>query len=154
MSNFNDFIDELVREALNELGRYRLELGVFSGKSNRKHTEDYTNAEILFINENGSPLQHIPSRPVLQYTIEYANKNLIPKAINRCIDLFLMGEPMETEIRKLAMRIEAYARKLIYSNDGTFIRNAPETIKKKKGNHPLFDTGQMARSITCRVIKK
>ena len=43
--------------------------------------------------------------------------------------------------------------KLIYDNELT-PRNAPSTIAKKGVDHPLFDTGQLARSIQCRVIKK
>ena len=33
--------------------------------------------------------------------------------------------------------------------------DTPKTIKGKKeiGNHPLFRTGQLARSISCRLVK-
>ena len=51
--------------------------------------------------------------------------------------------------------MENYARDIIYLNDGRLAPNTPKTIKGKKeiGNHPLFRTGQLARSISCRLVK-
>lgn len=111
----------------------------------------------MFIHENGSPLNNIPARPVLQMTIDYANKHLLKSTIDKCIDICVntgANESLiEQELNKLAIKIENYARKLIYSNDGRLAPNAPSTIARKGDNHPLFDTGQLARSIVCRVVK-
>lgn len=149
------FIKEF-EKALNTLNDYRLELGVFTGKTQRKIQVGVTNAELMFLHENGSPLRNIPSRPVIQMTINHAYQTFIPQTVDECIDLILNGGT-EVEIKqtleKLAIRIENYARQIIYSNDGRLEPNAPSTIAKKGDNHPLFDTGQLARSITCRVVK-
>lgn len=146
-------------EKLNSLPSYEIEIGVISADTNRKEKVrvGVTNAELMFIHENGSPLQHIPARPVLQMTIDYTNKNLLDKAINKSLAAYMESnfniEAFELELKKLCMRMESYARKIIYSNDGRLAPNAPSTIAKKGDNHPLFDTGQLARSITCRLVK-
>lgn len=149
------FIDEL-----NALPAYSIEIGVVSGKSKRRQTfkASITNAEILFINEHGSPLRHIPARPVLQMTIDWANNNLLSKTLDKAIDAFFSSNfdrsALEQELTKMCIQMENYARDLIYSNDGRLPANAPSTIKRKGMNHPLFDTGQLARSITCRLSTK
>ena len=146
-------------EKLNSLPSYEIEIGVISADTNRKEKVrvGVTNAELMFIHENASPLQHIPARPVLQMTIDYTNKNLLDKAINKSLAAYMESnfniEAFELELKKLCMRMESYARKIIYSNDGRLAPNAPSTIAKKGDNHPLFDTGQLARSITCRLVK-
>lgn len=152
-SQSNDFIDD-IQESLNKLSKYRLELGVFTGHTKRKVQVGMTNAELLFVHENGSPLRNIPARPVLQMTLDYANQSLVSKTVDKCIDLILDGkeDEVENELKRLALRIENYARKIIYSNDGRLAPNAASTIARKGDNHPLFDTGQLARSITCRVV--
>lgn len=146
--------------AFDSLPEYNIEIGVFSGDAMRKETirVGITNAELMFIHENGSPLHHIPARPVLKMTIDWANKELLKPTINRAIKAFLDShfnqDELEKELNKMCVRMENYARDLIYSNDGRLAPNAPSTIAKKGDNHPLFDTGQLARSITCQLVKK
>ena len=142
----------------NVISKFRLEIGVFTGKSHRKVQVGITNAELMFIHENGSPLRNIPARPVLQMTLDYANKNLVEPTVDKCVKIILDNGPDETlverELNKLAIKLENYARKIIYLNDGRLAPNAPSVAKAKGGNHPLFNTGQLARSITCRVVKE
>lgn len=138
------------------LTQYQIQVGVFSSKTKRKETYNVglTNAELMFIHENGSPLHHLPERPVLDMTIKYG-QSLLPSTIQKAIDAYsVSGENgAKKELNKLCLRMENYARDIIYSNDGRLAPNAPSVAKRKKGNHPLFDTGQLARSITCRLIK-
>ena len=151
--------ENIFRNRFDDLPEYLIEIGVVQDKTKRKKTikVGITNAEILFINENGSPLRNLPARPVLQMTIDYANKNLLRKTMGNCIDAYLDSDfdekAVEKELNKLCIRMESYARKLIYSNKGHFASNAPSTIKKKGFDHPLFETGQLARSITCHLVK-
>ena len=138
------------------LTQYQIQVGVFSAKTKRKETYNIglTNAELMFIHENGSPLHHLPERPVLDMTIKYG-QSLLPSTIRKAIDAYsVSGENgAKKEFDKLCLRMENYARDIIYSNDGRLAPNAPSVAERKKGNHPLFDTGQLARSITCRLIK-
>lgn len=146
---------------------YEIHLGVIAEDNKRKKDKakevvkeetEYVvnNAAILFFNENGSPLRNIPSRPVLNYTIRDSQKlvdKTIDKVINNVVKYGWDEYDIENELKILCMRIEKIARKMIYDNNDTFVANAPSTIKRKGGNHPLFDTGQLARSITCRLKK-
>ena len=149
--------DKVLKTELAKLSNYAIEIGVITSHSVRKITVGVTNAELMFIHENGSPIRNIPSRPVLQMTIDYANKSLLNEAISKATDEFINSDfnilAFEKELNKLCMRMENYAREIIYSNDGRLTPNAPKVAAKKKGNHPLFDTGQLARSITCRLVK-
>lgn len=148
-----------IYDAVKKLPEYQIEIGVISIHSKRKEKVriGLTNAELMFIHENGSPLRHIPARPVLQMTLDYANRELLQPTIAKCIDAFLDSglkeSAIERELNKLCIRMENYAREIIYSNNGRLAPNAPSVAAKKKGNHPLFDTGQLARSITCRLVK-
>lgn len=139
--------------------KYIIEVGVMTDKSNRKETVKLgmNNAELMFIHENGSPMRSIPARPVLEMTIKWANESGLLKQTTENIIKLLMKSydenAIDNEIKKLCLKIQNYARKIIYSNDGRLVANAPSTIARKGDNHPLFDTGQLARSITCRYIK-
>lgn len=140
------------------LPTYVIEIGVVSGKSKRKQKVKVgiTNAELMFIHENGSPIKNIPARPVLKMTIDYASKELIDKSLNKAIDAYLKTnkiEDFEKPLKQMCMRMQNYAREIIYSNDGRLAPNSPRVAAGKGGNHPLFNTGQLARSITCQLIK-
>lgn len=138
---------------------YIFEIGVIEENTGRKEKVQLgvTNAQLMFLHENGSPLNHIPARPVLKMAIEWAAKNkILYEGISKAASMYIITgkvEDMDKEMEKIALRIQNYARKIIYSNDGRLTPNAPSTIKKKGDNHPLFDTGQLARSITCRAIR-
>lgn len=138
---------------------YLIELGVPSNKTSRKEKVQLgvTNAELMFIHENGSPLQNIPARPVLELTLKWVNESgLVHETLNKAVDAYLKEyneEAVDKIMDRMCIKIQSYARKIIYDNDGRLVPNAPSTIAKKGDNHPLFDTGQLARSITCRAIR-
>ena len=87
-------------------------------------------------------------------TIDWA-KTQLNKVMSEAVSAFFKSgeDAYKTVLDKFALKMEKYARQIIYSNDGRLAPNAPSTIKKKGDNHPLFDTGQLARSITCQVVK-
>lgn len=154
-------------EKFREIPTYYIEIGVFSEDVERqkdadKKTKDVirlgvNNAELMYIHENGSPINRIPARPVLQMTINQAKKEWLENAIMRAINAYVRSgfniKEYEKELERLCMKMEKYARDIIYLNDGRLAPNAPSVAKRKNGNHPLFDTGQLARSISCRLIK-
>lgn len=152
-------VEDIVGDVLKEfekLPSYDLELGVISSNTSRKDTSGVTNAELMFIHENGSPLNNIPARPILDITINYVNKELLDKIIDKSIIAFNKNfdeNEFKKELEKNAIRIENISRKIIYANKGILVPNSPRVAKAKGGNHPLFDTGQLARSITCRVVE-
>lgn len=153
----SQFDDEL-NKVTTMLSHYQIEIGVISADNQRKlFSVGINNAELMYIHEHGSPIKNIPERPVLHMTLKYCRDNLLQNVIIKCINgMINLGwteDNVKKELDKLAIRCQSYARKLIYSNDGRLKANAPSTIKRKGENHPLFDTGQLARSITCRITK-
>lgn len=136
---------------------YTIEVGVIAGESKKRDkSKGITNAELMYIHENGSPLRNIPARPVLQMTVDYVSTNTLDKIVDKAIEQYLKdGQPaLETSLKKDCVRIENYAQAIIYDNDGRLQANAPSTIKRKGFDHPLFVTGQLARSIKCILVDK
>lgn len=159
MDEFESIVDD-VKQKINSLPQYIIAIGVFSVKAKRKEKQTVrvgvTNAELMYIHENGSPLHNIPARPVLDMTLSYANQYLLPKTIDKCIAEYIKTfdeSVIEKELNKLCIKMENYARHIIYDNDGRLAPNSPRVAAAKGGNHPLFNTGQLARSITCRLVK-
>lgn len=145
-----------VKDVFSLLPEYVIEIGVFSEQTKRKEKVQVglTNAELMFIHEYGSPLHNLPARPVLQMTIQWAKTQLGPVMGQATSAFFKSGEPAYKKVLdKFALKMEKYARRIIYDNDGRLAPNAPSTIARKGDNHPLFDTGQLARSITCQAVK-
>lgn len=152
-----DIIQDL--QSINILDEYYIEIGIISGKTKRKETVSVgiTNAELMFIHENGSPVNNIPARPVLQLSIEYANNELLPKFYDKALKGILSGwslSEFEKELGILCMRLQRYAQDIIYLKDARLVPNTQAVAKRKGGNYPLHDTGQLARSITCRYVRK
>ena len=152
-----DYTDEDLFEAFAKLPEYYIEIGVVSGDTERKEYVGITNAELMFIHEYGSPTNNIPARPVLQMTIDWANKELLEPAVDGAIDAVINRElddkARDKELKNMCVRMENYARHITYDNDGRLKPNSPKVAKRKKGYHPLFDTGQLAKSITCHLVK-
>ena len=170
-----------------DIPNYIIEIGVISGmsKQRKNNPKGVTNADLMYIHENGSPLHHIPSRPVLKMSLAWAKKSdIIIRAVSKSAGMLAATgkvEDVDAEMDKMCVKIQNYARQIIYSNDGRLAPNSELTIKggfagwvksahskytkgkaagkvplivKGKGvNHPLFDTGQLARSIVCRAIR-
>lgn len=144
-------------ELIESLSKYSIEIGVISEDTGRKETVSYgiTNAELMQIHENGSPVKNIPARPVLDLTIMWTEQHLIKRVLDSIIEGVFEKDwgkvEIERELSRMCIRMENHAREIIYDNDGTLAPNSPQVAKRKKGNHPLFDTGQLARSITCKL---
>lgn len=150
---------EQFKQKYSSIPAYFIELGVFAPNTTRRQvkvTLGVTNAELIYIHEKGSPINNVPSRPVLRMTIDYVKQQLLAKSVKKALQIYIQTgsiEQYEAELNRLCIRVQQYARQIIYSNDGRLAPNSTAVAAKKKGNHPLFDTGQLARSITCRLVK-
>ena len=94
---------------------------------------------------------------MVRRAVDDTNKNLLNNYLAKAIKAYAKSgfkiEAYEKELKKLCLKMENYARDIIYLNDGRLAPNSPSVAKKKNGNHPLFNTGQLARSISCRLVK-
>ena len=147
---------------LDETLIYEMEIGVISGgskkdKKKEKH-KGVTNAELMAILEKGSPLRNLPPRPVIQLTIDHVNENMLDEITDRALEAYITDgqKALEDSLNKDCLRVQEYAQDIIYDSDtnGLLEPNAPSTIKRKGFNHPLFVTGELARSITCVLVNE
>ena len=116
-----------------------------------------TNSQIMFIMENGSPLNNIPARPVLTKTIEYAENNLKKQYVIRGLKSYFANannlDAFEKELLIMCMKMESYAKTGIRHRKLGLIPNRISTIEAKGSDIPLLDTGQLANSIQCRLYR-
>lgn len=147
---------EKATETYRSVNDYSIEIGVVEEKTKRKlATVGITNAQLMFIHENGSPLKHIPARPVLQYTIQDVIKTLLPTTLKRiedgCFNHNWTKADVKLELEKMCVRMQSIARRIVFRSD-RLAKNSPATIKAKGSAQPLVDTGQLGRSITCQLV--
>lgn len=112
--------------------------------------QDINNAELLFIQEHGSKINHIPARRVLQPAIEAEdNKAAIKHELDASIKASLAGDKDEAERRMLraALAGQNSARRWFTDPRNGWQKNADSTIARKGSDQPLIDTGAMRASI-------
>jgi hypothetical protein len=117
---------------------------------------DVTNAELLFIHTNGSPINKIPARPVLQPAIQAdGNKQSIAREIEASIKASLDGDkPLaEKKMMRAALAGQNSARRWFTDSRNGWAPNTPGTIKRKGSDRPLIDTGALRASI-IGVVKE
>lgn len=153
-------LDEYFKKILS-LPEYMIELGVYEDSEPRESekgtTSGVTNAQLMWILHQGSPLNHVPPRPVFTITIEHANKKMLVDNVTKAFEDWTDSDcditVLERDLKQFGERLVNYAKDVVYNNDGRLARNAPSTIKHKGFDHPLFYTGQLVNSFTYRLVK-
>lgn len=113
-------------------------------------TGDINNAELLFIQEHGSPVNNIPARRVLDPSIKAdGNHQAISNELNASIKASLAGdkEGAEAKMLRAALAGQNAARKWFTDSRNGWQKNADSTIARKGSDRPLIDTGAMRASI-------
>lgn len=142
---------------LSELKKYRVKIGILTGKASLKHGEFKTNVEIGAIQEFGSIKANIPKRSFIRFPIEHKRKDLKKKLRKNKDKIIEYIE--EGNTKKIFTNIGLEAEGIIQDafntrGFGKWVDNAPITIFLKGSDAPLIDTGQLRRTITSKVIKK
>lgn len=128
-------------------------------KDTTREGDDVTNAELLFIHTNGSPVRNIPARPIIEPAIHNDRErlgNMMKKAAEYVLDGNLSEALRQLEL--VGMRGQKDARDWFYNPENHWEPNAPSVIaeKLKKGSddpRPLIDTNELHKSITYFVKK-
>lgn len=139
-----------VQEAVRELKKHEVLVGIPQEKNSKRGS--VTNAELLFIHTNGSPVRGIPARPVLQPAIEH-DKERVGTALGKAVDAAANGkkEQVLPALEKAGM-LGANVCKAWFTNPSNGWKpNKPETVKRKNSSRPLIDTSEMRKSITYVV---
>ena len=141
----NDLGLKQIEKDLLTLGEYEIKIGLQSGDT----LDDGTPlAAIGAWNEYGT--SDIPSRPFMRSTSDtYKDKwaNAQGKLLNRVIDGLAPIMAARTLGEMIQGDIQRHIRK------GNWVMNAPSTVKRKKSNKPLIDTGHMRQSIRYKVTR-
>ena len=148
----NDEQWKAVQEAVKELKNHEVLVGVPQEKSSRKGSGKVTNAELLFIHTNGSPVRGIPARPVLQPAIEN-DKERVGEMLGKAIDAATSGnkEQVVPALERAGQYGANICRAWFTNPSNSWEPNSEETKKRKKSSRPLIDTGEMRKSITYIV---
>ena len=168
--------EDVLKKILTELAKYSVYVGIPESDEQRKAGE-MTNAALLHIHTNGSPVMNIPARPVLEPAIEEPNnsKKLSAQLIQVALSSFNNDRAgVTTNLEKTGMLAQNICRDWFEDPANGWPPNQPATVKRKlsrlKGkkrkeaieaykagssvDQPLIDTGEMRKSITYVVETK
>ena len=135
-------------------------LSVITFAQEEQQTKEVTNAELLFIHTNGSPIRNIPPRPVIEPAIRN-DKDRLSRMMKQAAQLFLKGDKQGAinQLRKVGMRGQNVSRAWFLNPENGWPPNSPavQAAKMRKGANiprPLIDTGELRKSITYFVRTK
>lgn len=156
--NFNSKLAGLIWMKENEVY-----VGIPQNKTERKEQDEkgpVTNAELLFIHTNGSPVNNIPPRPVIEPALEN-DKDRLNSMMKTAAQYAMKGEKEKAvkQLKLTGMRGQNVSRAWFTSPKNNWPPNSPsvKARKRKKGStnpRPLIDTGELRRSITYFVKLK
>jgi hypothetical protein len=112
------------------------------------------NAQLLYIQTNGSPMKHIPARPVIEPAIKDPdNQALFMPEFEAAAKAALDGKPerVDAHLRRAGLIGQNVCRAWFVNPKNGWAPNAPSTIAAKGSARPLIDTGAMRKSITFVV---
>lgn len=143
-------IIESLSERLKAVGRKRILVGVPEDPAIKGN--EVTNAEKLYRNTVGSPMQNVPPRPVLQPAIE-DKLETISKAVKNAALKGIEGDMqgLQEGYEMAGLMGQAAAVGWWDNPKNVWAPNSAYTIKRKGSNHPMIDTGQLRHSITFIV---
>lgn len=134
-------------EELKELASLEVRIGFQHGIAQEENGADI--CDIAAWNELGT--EHAPSRPFMRNSVD---KHL--PAINHMMmsqkDALLSGATAKYILNTVGL----FQKDLMQTEieQGDFVANAPETIRRKGSDKPLIDTGQMKNSVNYQIVKK
>ena len=145
-----------LRASLTALSKKQVLVGIPEDKANRM-TPDVTNAGLLYIHTHGSPLQHIPARPVIEPALTAPdNKALITGKLADAARAIMANKPDQARAALLRAGMLGRNAAIRWFTDprNGWAPNSPATVAEKGSARPLIDTAQMRRSISYLVEDK
>jgi hypothetical protein len=142
-----------LRDAIKRVARKRVLVGVPEDDAARRSGE-VTNAQLMYLHTNGSTLQRIPARPVIEPAIQASdNKAIITGKLGNAARAVLDGQPNEARQQLEAAGIAGSnaAKRWFTDPRNNWAPNSPETERQKGSSRPLINTGQLRRAITYLV---
>lgn len=113
-------------------------------------TMPYSAAYQLYLYEHGSPLWHIPPRPVLEPAIHY-HRDIIARQLSAAAQAALDGQDPTPGLHKAGQLAVNVVKDWFVNPINMWPPNAPSTVERKGSDRPLIDTGNLRNSITYVV---
>lgn len=139
-------------QAIEELKKLQVRIGYQRGLSKKTDEDgkevDY--CDIALFNELGTS-NGIPSRPFLRDSVD-SHANEINAAGKACIAEIKKGAKAEDILKKLGVMQKGLVQQTIV--DGDFVPNAPSTVRRKKSDKPLIDSGGLRKFVNVTICKK
>lgn len=112
----------------------------------------YSAAFQLYLMTHGSPLWHVPPRPVLEPAIE-AHKDAIAQLFSAVVKAACKNDPvaLRDAMINLGEAATGYCRDWFSDPRNGWAPNSPVTIARKGSARPMVDTGTMRKAITYVV---
>ncbi len=112
----------------------------------------YSAAYQLYIMSHGSPLWHVPPRPVLEPALE-AHADAIGKLFAAVVKAACKGDEaaVNRALHVCGMKAQNVCRDWFSNPANGWPPNSPITIAMKGSDRPLVDTGTMRKAITYVV---
>lgn len=144
-------------DGIQRLTSTRVMVGVPGDKTDRDDASPVTNADLAYIEENGSPEANIPQRKFMYPGLEAAQDKLTDK-LEQVGNAALDGRPdaVDRGFNQVGLIGQSAIRKKI--TDGPFVPLKPSTLAARRargrtGMKPLIDKGELRAAINY-VIRK
>lgn len=126
------------------------------GKKTKARTE-FTNADILFILENGSPMKNIVPRPLLSSVLKLHQVEL-KQALYDSLPIVFGGEESEIDayFEKLALKIQGWTQMFMVREGQEIWKPSVRVLRaqaKGKQAKTMIDTGSLRQSIIAFYSK-
>lgn len=138
--------DEIFRRAAEALTKESVYVGVPQENSSRKG-EEITNAELMFIHTNGSPMRNIPPRPTIEPAIEENEEQIAELLKQAALTVFDgRGNGYHTTMDQAG----AFAENAVITKfgSGDLAPLSEKTVLRKGSSAPLIDTGALKAAVT------
>lgn len=153
-------------QKLQEQLKYMVETEVLVGISDattireEEETKEVTNAELLFIHTNGSPVNNIPPRPVIEPAIK-EDRERLSSMMKKAAQLVFDGNKEEalSQLKRVGMRGQNVSRAWFVNPKNGWPPNSEMVAARKRAKgadnpRPLIDTGELRKSITYFIKTK
>lgn len=143
-----EFYEKIVA-AMKTLNKHEVMVGIPDGGGGREG--GVSNAELLFIHTNGSPVNGIPPRPVLEPAMK-KHQDQVSALLRKGVDAALRGDEagVMPALEAAGLGGQNIAQKYFTESNG-WPANAPATVEQKGSARPLVDTEEMRGAITYVV---
>ena len=148
----NNINYKAVMDSIAFMKKHEVCIGVPEDAEKRKDSKDtpVNNAELLFIHTNGSPVNNIPPRPVLEPAVKQ-NQVRISANMQKAVDAAVEGRKKDIlpALEMAGMEGQNVARDWFTDSSNNWPPNKGQEDKANK--KPLIDTDEMRKSITYVV---